>query len=369
MAFADGHQLGGIRAGQKPAAASRRRPLLLGALLCLVVAGALAWRWYLGGVNLISTDDAYVGASLAAITPEVDGTIAQVLVGDTARVHRGDLLATLDAADANLAVEQARAVYQQAVQHVEQYQANVMGGLAEVQGKIVDVNRAKLALERRTRAGGAVSGEELSNAQTALDQAEADLAVAQQKLAAQQVLVKTDDVDGNPEVLAARAVLDLAILNLKRTEIRSPVDGVVAQLHAQLGQRVKLGAPLMSVVPIMDAYVDANFKEGEVERLRPGQPVSLTSDLYGSDVVFHGRIEGIGGGTGSALAVIPAQNATGNWIKVVQRLPVRIALNPLELENHPLSVGLSMIATVDLRAAQVASAPPAIRAAAADQAY
>ena len=159
------------------------------------------------------------------------------------------------------------------------------------------------------------------------------------------------------------------ILNLKRTEIRSPVDGVVAQLHAQLGQRVKLGAPLMSVVPIMDAYVDANFKEGEVERLRPGQPVSLTSDLYGSKMVFHGRVEGIGGGTGSALAVIPAQNATGNWIKVVQRLPVRIALNPLELERHPLSVGLSMNVSVDLRAAQVASAPPAIRAAAVDQAY
>ena len=171
---------------------------------------------------------------------------------------------------------------------------------------------------------------------------------ARQTLASQQALIHGSDVDHNPEVLAAKAALDTAKLNLSRTVIRAPFDGVVAQKTAQIGQRVDLGQTLMSVVPIKSAYVDANFKEGQLTRVRAGQPVTLTSDLYGSKVVFHGTVQGLGGGTGSAFAVIPAQNATGNWIKVVQRLPVRVALDPAELAIYPLRVGLSMTASIDL---------------------
>jgi membrane fusion protein (multidrug efflux system) len=226
-------------------------------------------------------------------------------------------------------------------------------------------------LDRRTKASasGAISAEELSNARTAYDEARYDLSMAQQRLTSQRALVKDTDIAANPEVMAAKAALDAAMLNLKRTEIRAPVDGVVAQLRAQIGQRVRVGMSLMSIVPIMDAHVDANFKEGQIERIRPGQAVSLTSDLYGSDVVFHGRIAGIGGGTGAALAIIPAQNATGNWIKVVQRLPVRIALDPAELERHQLRVGLSMNVMVDLRDDHIASMAPAIRTADAAAPY
>jgi membrane fusion protein (multidrug efflux system) len=159
------------------------------------------------------------------------------------------------------------------------------------------------------------------------------------------------------------------LLDLERTEIRAPVDGVVASRHAQIGQRIKVGSSLMSVVPLMDAHVDANFKEVQLQHIRPGQKVSLTSDLYGANVVFHGRVEGLGGGTGSAFAVIPAQNATGNWIKVVQRLPVRIALDRDELARYPLSVGVSMMAKVDIGDPQEAAQPPVLRTAASRTSY
>jgi membrane fusion protein (multidrug efflux system) len=162
------------------------------------------------------------------------------------------------------------------------------------------------------------------------------------------VLIRGTDVSHNPEVLAAKAALDTAKLNLTRTVLRAPFDGVVAQKNVQIGQRVQLGQVLMSVVPVTRVYVDANFKEGQLTQVHPGQPVTLTSDIYGSQVPFHGRVEGLSGGTGSAFAVIPAQNATGNWIKVVQRLPVRVALDPRELAARPLRVGLSMTATIDV---------------------
>ena len=172
--------------------------------------------------------------------------------------------------------------------------------------------------------------------------------MAQQQLAARQSLVQGTDTEHNPEVVAAKAALDKALLDLDRTALRAPVDGVVASRHAQIGQRIKVGATLMSVVPLMDAYVDANFKEVQLKRIRPGQKVELTADLYGDAVIFHGRVSGLGGGTGSAFAVIPAQNATGNWIKVVQRLPIRIALDAQELARNPLRLGVSMNAKIHL---------------------
>ena len=341
-----------------------RRRLLLGVALCTLTGAAVfAARWYLDGAQIVSTDDAYVDAPLADITPQTDGTIGQVLVSDTQHVRRGDLLVRLDPSDANLAVQQAQAAYDQATRRVEQYFANVNTAEANIAGKQSNLRRAELALRRRASVSeaGAVSAEEISNASNALDAAKSELAIAQQQLAAAQTLTQGQDVSHNPEVLAAKAALDKAYLDLKRTEIRAPVDGVVASRHAQIGQRVRIGASLMSVVPLMDAHVDANFKEVQLQHIRPGQKVDLTSDLYGPNVVFHGFVEGLGGGTGSAFAVIPAQNATGNWIKVVQRLPVRIALDRAELARNPLRVGVSMTAKVAIGDPADAAKPPTLR--------
>jgi len=328
-----------------------RKRLLTGLVLCsLVAAIAAGARWYLENAHSVSTDDAYVDAPLAEITPQIDGTIQRVVVSDTQHVRRGDLLVQLDPADAGLAVQQARAAHEQAMRRVEQYLANVNAAEANVAGKQSNLKRAETALHRRKSVleSGAVSAEEISNANNALDAAKSELSIAQQQLAAQRTLIQGGDIAHNPEVLSAKAALDKALLDLGRTEIRAPVDGVVAGRHAQLGQRVKVGSSLMNIVPLMDAHVDANFKEVQLQHIQPGQKAEVISDLYGAKVVFHGRVEGLGGGTGSAFAVIPAQNATGNWIKVVQRLPVRIALDRDELARHPLRVGISMTAKVYL---------------------
>jgi membrane fusion protein (multidrug efflux system) len=345
-----------------------RKRLLAGlGIFALAVAAGYGTRWYTQAGRIVSTDDAYVDAPLAEITPQIDGTIEKVLVSDTQHVVRGDLLVRLDPADADLAVQQARANYEQARRRVEQYFANVQAAEANVVGKQSNLKRAELDLRRRKSvlAAGAVSSEEISNAANAVDTAQSELSIAEQQLAAQRILTQGIDLTQNPEVLAAKAALDRALLDLRRTEIRAPVDGVIAGRHAQIGQRVKVGAGLMNVVPLMDAHVDANFKEVQLQHIRPGQKVTLVSDLYGTDVVFHGRVAGLGGGTGSAFAVIPAQNATGNWIKVVQRLPVRIVLDPGELARHPLRVGVSMTAKVYLdHTGPEAASLPLLRAAA-----
>jgi membrane fusion protein, multidrug efflux system len=213
-----------------------------------------------------------------------------------------------------------------------------------------DLVRAQIDYKRRNTLAttGAVSGDEMTAANNALETAQAALQQAEQQMAAQKAMIASGDVTHNPDVMAAKVALDRAKLDLDRTVIRAPMDGIVAQNTAQVGQRVQAGAALMTVAPVAQAYVNANFKESQLEGVHPGQDVTLTSDLYGSNVVFHGHVVGLGGGTGSAFSLIPAQNATGNWIKVVQRLPVRIALDPKELEEHPLRVGLSMTAKIRL---------------------
>jgi membrane fusion protein (multidrug efflux system) len=338
-----------------------RRRLLLGFFVVLL-AGASAWgvRLFNQHIRYVSTDDAYVDAQVAEVAPEIDGTIAQVAVSDTQSVKRGDLLVRLDPADAKLAVEAARAHYEQALRHVQQDLANAGAAEANVAARQSDLTRATLDFDRRNRLAktGAVSGDEVSTARNALENAKSALAYAEQALAGQRALVAGAGIEQNPQVRAARAALDKAELDLKRTEIRSPLDGIVAQNRAQIGQLVRTGVAMMSVVPVRQAYVNANFKEVQIGRIRPGQRVTLTSDLYGSGVVFHGKVAGVGGGTGAAFSVIPAQNATGNWIKVVQRLPVRIALDPAELARKPLRVGLSMTVSVDLDPFRAAPPPP-----------
>jgi membrane fusion protein (multidrug efflux system) len=321
----------------------------LGAAILLAGLGGGA-HWWLVSQRFISTDDAYVAADSAQVTPQISATISDVPVTDTTHVKRGQVLVRFDPSDAQLASAQAEANYGQAVRRVQQYFANAQEASAQVTGRASDLEKATLDYQRRIALSqqGAISAEQLSNAKNALDSARSGLSAARETFASQQALIHGTDVDHNPEVLAAKAALDKARLDVSRTVIRAPFDGVIAQKTAQIGQRVDVGQVLMSVVPVSRAYVDANFKEGQLTRVHAGQAVTLTSDLYGSRVTYHGRVEGLSGGTGSAFAVIPAQNATGNWIKVVQRLPVRVALNSRELNEHPLRVGLSMNATIDI---------------------
>lgn len=329
-----------------------RKRLFIGLGALLLLAGSAAGsRWWILSQRYVSTDDAYVAADSAEVTPQVAGTIQALPVTDTTHVKRGQVLAELDPSDTRLALAQAEANYAQARRLVNQNFANADEAAAQIAGRQSDVVNAQLEYARRVSLAkqGAIADEQLTSARNTLETAQASLAAAKQTLAAQEALIRGSDVDHNPQVLQAKAALDTARLNLSRTIIRAPFDGVIAQKTAQIGQRVDVGQVLMTVVPENQAYVDANFKEGQLTRVHNGQAVTLTSDLYGSQVLFHGRVEGLGGGTGSAMAVIPAQNATGNWIKVVQRLPVRVALDPHELSAHPLRVGLSMNATIDIR--------------------
>jgi len=327
-----------------------RKRLLIGLGLTVAKAGLAYGAYYaFEASRYVTTDNAYVGASVAQINSQVSGPIAKVAVDDTRQVHKGDVLVVIDDSDAKLALARAQADYQHTLQRVSQYYSQRSAAAATVQARVSDVMRTSGDYMRRQNLAesGAISREQLANARSAAEAAEANLAAARESFQAQSEMVKGVGIADHPETVAARAAVEKARLDLSRTVIHAPIDGVVAQRKAQVGQSVQPGQSLMTVTPLAQAYVDANFKEGQLGDVRVGQPVELTSDLYGSDVVYHGKVTGMGGGTGSAFAVIPAQNATGNWIKVVQRVPVRIALNGQELTAHPLRVGLSMTATID----------------------
>ena len=356
----------GVGAPTSTSAAKARRRRLLIWLAIAVVAGVALYGLYavIFSGKTVSTDNAYVGADVAQVTPLIAGPVAKVLVRETEQVKTGQPLVVLDDSDARIAVEQARAALGQAERRVQGYGANDTALAGQLAARDADIARAKSDLDRtRTdldrrqalAASGAVSGDELTNAknkyaeaQAALAQAQASRAAAVGSREANRVLIAGVSLDQNPEVAAARARLDAAQLMLDRTVLKAPIDGIISKKQVEVGQQVAVGAPLMAVVPAADAYVDANFKEVQLKKVRPGQAVTLTSDLYGSGVKFHGRVRGLSGGTGSAFSLIPAQNASGNWIKVVQRLPVRIDLDPKELAQHPLRVGLSMKASVDI---------------------
>ena len=316
---------------------ARRKTLmfLFGIVLIAVAAGWGAW-WYFVSSHYVSTDNAYVQVSAALVTPLTSGRVMEVRVHDAEQVQKGDVLVVIDPEDAKIAVAQAEGAYAMTQRKVETY-------FAAEAGRQADYDRTKAEYERRqnVKETGAVSPEELAGMKAAYEGATA-------ALSATQALTQNTTPDQHPEVLIARAQLAAAHLALSRTIIRAPVTGIVAQGSVQVGQMATAGHPVMTVVPIAQVYVDANFKEDQLNKVRPGQPVTLVSDLYGSSVEFHGHVMGIGGGTGSAFAVIPAQNATGNWIKVVQRIPVRIGLDSGELKQRPLRVGSSMQATIDI---------------------
>ncbi|TDR80039.1 HlyD family efflux transporter periplasmic adaptor subunit [Paludibacterium purpuratum] len=357
-----------------------RKKLFL-ALAATVALGAAAGYgyWRLVGSRYVGTDDAYVAADIAQVTAQTAGVVKTVPVEDTQVVKASDVLALLDDSDARIAVEAAAAELEQAKRRVRGYQATdsslaaqtlarqseVRRAVAQLAAAQSDAQRATAEWQRRQAlaATGAVSVEELAKSQSAMVTAQTNLtaarAVAKQADAtysaavgtrqANATLIDHASADDNPEVLLARAHWQKAQLDLARTVIRAPVDGVVARRQVQPGQYVQAGNLLLNVVPSRQVHVDANFMEGQLARVHVGQSVLLTSDRYGSAVRYHGYVEGFSGGTGAVFAVIPAQNATGNWIKVVQRLPVRIRLEVGELAAHPLQVGLSMTAAIDSR--------------------
>jgi membrane fusion protein (multidrug efflux system) len=348
-----------------PLSAPRRRRAML-ALGALVLAAALAWGlyWQLVLRHAESTDNAYVQAPLVQITPLIAGTVSEVLVDDTDRVEAGQPLVRLNPADARLAFERSRAALAQAVRELRALRAQD-GSLdaqsklrsAELQRARADLARAEddAARRRKLVAAGAVSDEEMRHAEATLAAARSAVIAAEsaQAAAAQQALgnlalSQGTKIADHPSVLRAAAAMREAWLDLQRTELRSPLAGQVARRTVQLGQHVAAGAVLMTVIPLDQAWVEANFKEGQLRRMHIGQAVTLHADAYGGDVEYRGHVAGIGAGTGAAFALLPAQNATGNWIKVVQRVPVRIELDNGPLAEHPLRVGLSMTATVHL---------------------
>ena len=367
-------------AGEKPAIASSKRKMLFivfAAVIVTIAAGVWLYQTVIGSRS-VSTDNAYVAAETAQVTPLTGGQVTELDVIETQQVKKGQVLFRLSDPDQRNTLAGVEADYAAARRRYEQTlsQGSALASTADARGAAVasaraqiavtqaDVTRARADLSRREAlvGSGAVSGEELTTArnaysaavariaaaQGALAQANADVASAQSNAQAAFALVRGTSVDTGPEVRAAAARLNQARLDLDRTTVRAPVDGVVAKLAVQAGQRVTAGTVTMMIVPIDKLYVDANFKENQLGRVRLGQKVTLTSDYYGSKVAFHGKVAGFAGGTGAAFSPIPAQNATGNWIKVVQRLPLRVALDPAELRAHPLRVGLSMAAEIDL---------------------
>ncbi len=345
--------------------APRRRKALL-TIATVAVLGGLAWGAYewLVASHYESTDNAYVQGNLIQITPQIGGTVTAVLADDTDFVKAGQPLVRLDTADARVALDQAEAQLAQTVRQVRTLFANNAMLEAQVRAREADVLKAGNDIERTQDdlmrrqglvANGAVSQEELRHAQAQVTAARSQLAAAQAGAAAAREQLKSNlsmtegtSVEAHPSVQAAAAKLREAWLATRRAALPAPVDGYVAKRTVQVGQRVAAGSPLMSIVPLQQVWVDANFKEVQLRHLRIGQPARLVADVYGKQIEYTGTVAGLGVGTGAAFALLPAQNATGNWIKVVQRVPVRIALDPAPLAEHPLRVGLSMTVTVDV---------------------
>jgi len=330
-----------------------RRKLWLALTAAVFAAAGLAYGayWALQLRHIQSTDDAYVGGNVVQITPQIAGTVVAIGADDTNFVKAGQTLVQLDRADAAVALEQADAQLAKTVREVRGLFAASAQLQATLEMRQSDLARANEDLARRERltVSGAISSEEGQHARDAVKSAQAALAAAQQGLAGNRARVDRTTLEDHPDVRSAAAHVHDAYLAYARAVLPAPVAGFVARRAVQLGQRVAPGTPLMAVVPLEQVWVDANFKEAQLRAMRVGQPVTMTADLYGGKVVYHGRVAGFGAGTGAAFSLLPAQNATGNWIKIVQRLPVRVAFDAGEIAAHPLQIGLSMQVDVDTR--------------------
>jgi membrane fusion protein (multidrug efflux system) len=329
----------------------KRKLMLFILLIVVLLAGAGVWAYHvLYGQFSESTDDAYVNGNVVEITPLVTGTVTSIGADDGDLVHAGQVLLQFDPADAKIALQNAQANLAKAVRSVRGLYSNVDGMKAQVNARRSDVQKAQDNFNRRRSlaAGGAISQEELSHARDDLTSAQSALNNALQQLASTSALVDDTVISNHPDVQAAAAQLRNAYLSNARSTLIAPVTGYVAKRTVQLGQRIQPGTATMAVIPLDQLWIDANFKETQLRKMRIGQTVDIESDLYGSDVKYSGTVDSLGAGTGSAFALLPAQNATGNWIKIVQRVPVRIHINADQLRDHPLRIGLSTVVDVDL---------------------
>ncbi|SKD05521.1 efflux RND transporter periplasmic adaptor subunit [Paraburkholderia hospita] len=336
---------------EPPTNGKRRLLMTLFIIVLLIAAITYGLYYFLIARFHETTDDAYVNGNVVQITPQVMGTVISVNADDTQTVRAGDPIVVLDPADSKVTLDQAEANLAQAVRQARTLFVNNNQYVAQVAARQSDLSRAEDDLRRRMTIAqtGAISLEELSHARDAVRGAQASLSAAEEELQSNRALTANTDIANHPNVLAAAAKVRDSYINYARNAMPAPVTGYVAQRSVQVGQRVSPGTPLMAIVPLNSVWVDANFKEVQLTHMRIGQPVELAADVYGSSVLFHGKVIGFSAGTGAAFSLVPAQNATGNWIKVVQRLPVRIGLDPKELEKHPLRIGLSMTVDVAIR--------------------
>ena len=329
----------------------RRRALLI--VAGVFILAALLWflLWFFVLSTRVKTDNAYVGGNQVAISAQVPGTVVAILADDTQHVEAGQVLVKLDGTDADTRLAQARSALAQAVRGVRQQTSSATGADAQVVAARLDLKKAEADLKRRLPliAAQAESPEIVQHLRDGVEQARAAVNAAEAQAAAAHAAIEGTDVAQNPVVMQARANFRAAWVAAQRNAIYAPVSGYVAERSVQLGNSVQPGQQLMTVVPLHDLWIDANFKESQLRHIRIGQPAKVVSDLYGGDAEYHGKVIGLGAGTGSVFSLLPAQNATGNWIKVVQRVPVRIALDNKELDQHPLRIGLSTDVTVDIR--------------------
>lgn len=327
-----------------------RRRLLTGLGLVVLGAGIVyGLHWFLNARHYVSTDDAYVGGDIVAVTSQENGKVTKLRADNTQTVKRGDVLLELDPLRARVAMDAAEAELARTVRAVRAKFSRVEELRAQETSARIALTQARNDLARRQKASDTISQEELAHARDAVTRAEAAISVTQGSIAQALAGVEGTKVSDNPDVLAAIAHVRNASITLSHMKITAAVDGIVAQRGVQIGQMISAGTPLMAVVPVDALWIDANFKEGQLREMRVGQPVAVTADIYGDDVTYHGKVVGFAAGTGSAFALLPPQNASGNWIKIVQRVPVRIALDAKELREHPLRIGLSVRAEVDLR--------------------
>ncbi|MGL5344080.1 MAG: EmrA/EmrK family multidrug efflux transporter periplasmic adaptor subunit [Plesiomonas sp.] len=341
----------------------RKRAMLAVSALFILAAAAYFAYWYLELRHYQQTDDAYVAGNIIPINTQITGSVTAIFADDNDKVLAGQPLVTLDSTDATLALEQTKTQLAETVRNTHKLMLDVRQLQANVEARAVILSQAMSDLKRFSTLGrsDAISQQDLQHAQNAVRQAQAELTAAQQQLNATQALVLNTPLAAQPAVKHAVEGVKQAWINLQRTTIVSPSEGYVAKRSVQVGSYIAPGNPLMAVIPLQNVWVNANFKETQLQNMRIGQPVTLISDFYGENTVYHGTVQGLSAGTGSAFSLLPPQNATGNWIKVVQRLPVRIQLDAAELTAHPLRVGLSMtvnVNTLDHSGAELAEKQP-----------
>jgi len=340
-----------LQSPQQPANKKKKRKtaLMILAVVVIVIGIAYLTYWFLVLRHYQETDDAYVAGNQVQVMAQVSGSVNTVWFDNTDFVKKGDVLITLDKTDAEQAFEKAQTALATSVRQTHQLMINGKQYQATIELQKTALAQAESDLRRREPLGSAnlIGREELQHARNAVASAKAQLDVAVQQYNANQAVVMNTSLENQPAVKQSAAALRDAWLALQRTEIVSPMDGFVSRRSVQVGSQISTSTPLLAVVPANNLWVDANFKETQLAKVRIGQPATVVSDIYGDDVVYHGKVVGLDMGTGSAFSLLPAQNATGNWIKVVQRLPVRIELDPQQVAQHPLRIGLSTLVKVD----------------------